>query len=48
MVKGWKYPDILPETKRRKGSSTPLIDLGLLKSAIVGEGFVNSGNQSRR
>jgi hypothetical protein len=48
MVKGWKYPDILPETKRRKGSSKPLIDLGLLKSAIVGEGFVNSGNQSRR
>jgi len=41
MVKGWTYPDISDETKKRKGSSTPLIDLGLLKSAIVGQGFVN-------
>jgi hypothetical protein len=36
MVKGRTYPDISPQTKKRKKSSTPLVDQGILKSAIAG------------
>jgi hypothetical protein len=37
MVGGWTYKDISDETKRRKKSNTPLIDTGVLKSAIAGD-----------